>query len=144
MIKIFSDIPLLFFDFSGGEFMLVVFAFLMLFGPKKIPEIARTFGKAMAELRRATEDVKREIMSADMEKEVIDAKNTLNSLKTDILENPVLKELEKTKDNLINQSNFSPNNFSPNNFSPNNSTSANPATPNNPATTIPTPTSTSN
>lgn len=34
---------------------------LLIFGPKKLPEIGRTIGKGMAEFRKATSDFKRSI-----------------------------------------------------------------------------------
>ena len=39
-------------------FFIVAFA-LMVFGPRKLPEIAKTLGHAMAQLRRASEEFKR-------------------------------------------------------------------------------------
>lgn len=48
-----------------GELLLIFFVFLLLFGAKKLPEIARNFGKAMEQFRRAADDVKREFMDAD-------------------------------------------------------------------------------
>lgn len=48
-----------------GELLLIFFVFLLLFGAKKLPEIARNFGKAMEQFRRAADDVKREFMEAD-------------------------------------------------------------------------------
>lgn len=46
---------------SGGEFILVVLAILLLFGADKIPDFAKLVGKGMKEFRKATEDIKREI-----------------------------------------------------------------------------------
>lgn len=41
----------------GGTEVLVIFGLaLLLFGPKKLPEIGRTIGKTLAEFRRATMD----------------------------------------------------------------------------------------
>jgi sec-independent protein translocase protein TatA len=34
---------------------------LLIFGPKKLPEIGRTLGKGMAEFRRATDELKRSL-----------------------------------------------------------------------------------
>ncbi len=52
---------LLLFDFGAGEIMLVVLAVLLVFGPGKIPEIARNLGKFINEIKRASEDIKTEI-----------------------------------------------------------------------------------
>jgi TatA/E family protein of Tat protein translocase len=52
---------LLFFNISGGEMLIIVIAAYLIFGPKKIPEIARMVGKGMNELRRATNDIRNEI-----------------------------------------------------------------------------------
>lgn len=43
------------------EIAFIVFIALLLFGPKKLPEIGRTLGKGMAEFRRATDELKRSI-----------------------------------------------------------------------------------
>lgn len=43
------------------ELLLILVIALLIFGPKKLPEIGRTIGKGMAEFRRATSDLKRSI-----------------------------------------------------------------------------------
>jgi TatA/E family protein of Tat protein translocase len=43
---------------SGLEIGFLLFIAFLLFGPKKLPEIARTLGKGMAELRRASNELK--------------------------------------------------------------------------------------
>jgi TatA/E family protein of Tat protein translocase len=45
--------------FAEVTFILVLA--LLIFGPRKLPEIGRTIGKAMGEFRRATTDLKRSI-----------------------------------------------------------------------------------
>ena len=49
------------FGIGGGELVFILFIVLMLFGADKVPEIARTMGKAMAQLKNATNDIKSEI-----------------------------------------------------------------------------------
>ena len=43
------------------EIMLIMFAVLLLFGGKKIPELARGLGKGIREFKDASDGVKREI-----------------------------------------------------------------------------------
>ena len=52
---------ILFFDFGTGEIFLIVLAIFLVFGPGKIPELARGLGKFINEIKRASEDVKQEI-----------------------------------------------------------------------------------
>lgn len=52
---------LLFLDFSGGEFLLIAVVFLMFFGSKSIPGMARSLGKAVREFKDAANNVQREI-----------------------------------------------------------------------------------
>lgn len=51
----------LLFDVSGGELLLVLLFVLMFFGAKGIPDIARTMGRAVRQMRDASDSVQREI-----------------------------------------------------------------------------------
>lgn len=54
------------FGIGGGELVFIIFIALMLFGADKIPDIARTMGKIMRQVKDATNDIKYEITkSAD-------------------------------------------------------------------------------
>lgn len=48
------------FGFSGEVFFIMLLA-LILFGPKKLPELARTWGKFMAEFKRASNEFQGQI-----------------------------------------------------------------------------------
>lgn len=54
-------IVLEFLNMGGGEIMLIMLAVLLLFGGKKLPELARGLGKGIREFKDASEGVKREI-----------------------------------------------------------------------------------
>ena len=64
------SLPLAFF-FGGApstpELMLVFLAILLLFGAKRLPEIARNLGKSLEQFKRAARDVTNEIMKAEAE-----------------------------------------------------------------------------
>ncbi len=52
---------LLLFDISGGELMVILLFVLMFFGAKGVPDIARTLGRTMRQVRDASNEVQREI-----------------------------------------------------------------------------------
>lgn len=62
------------FGIGGGELVFIMFIVLMLFGSDKVPEMARTMGKAMAQLKNATNDIKSEIQKG-AEANGLDAKS---------------------------------------------------------------------
>ncbi|MCK4465371.1 MAG: twin-arginine translocase TatA/TatE family subunit [Bacteroidales bacterium] len=65
---------------SGAEIFIILVVVLVLFGAKKIPDIAKGLGKGMREFRKATDDIKKELSdsSSDIMDDVKDIKNTLN------------------------------------------------------------------
>jgi TatA/E family protein of Tat protein translocase len=61
---------------TGGTELLVVLAIaVMLFGPKKLPELARTIGEAMGEYHKATREFESEVRKAStsVDKEITTA-----------------------------------------------------------------------
>lgn len=70
------------FGISMGEIVLIFLVVLMLFGSKKIPDLARSLGKGMNEFRKATEDIKREF-----EQSTSEIKEELSQIETNIRQN---------------------------------------------------------
>ncbi len=52
------------FGIGFSELIFVIFAVLMLFGSKEIPQIARFLGKTMAQIKNATNEIKSEISNS--------------------------------------------------------------------------------
>ena len=44
-----------------GEILLIILVIIMLFGGKKIPELARGLGKGLREFKKATREIKDEV-----------------------------------------------------------------------------------
>ena len=58
----------------GGQEMIIIFVvILLLFGAKKIPELARGLGKSMGEFKKARDDFEREITRGEEEARVVPA-----------------------------------------------------------------------
>ncbi len=95
--------PLLFNFLGTFEFVIVILAVMFLFGPKKIPELARTLGKGMRKIRDAKEDIQNEIrgtMSKTEEegsvfsREIMDVGKDLKEMKSSLEEE--VRKVEKT------------------------------------------------
>ncbi len=59
-------LPLIF-DISGGELVVILLFILLFFGAKGIPDIARTLGRTMRQIRDASNEVQREIQKGATE-----------------------------------------------------------------------------
>ena len=91
------------FGIGGSELIFILLIAVMLFGADKIPEIARTLGKGMAQLKNATEDIKTEItksaeengldlksLTGGITEEIDSVKQGLNKMVSDVTpENPM-------------------------------------------------------
>jgi sec-independent protein translocase protein TatB len=67
-------------ELSIGEMLVIALAIVVLFGPDKLPEIARGLGEGVRKMRGAVDDIKTEIMK--------EADNPVSEIK---------KEIEKVK-----------------------------------------------
>lgn len=57
------DMPFYFLIFEGlgtTELLLILVVALIIFGPKKLPQLARSFGKSVSEFKRASEEFKQQ------------------------------------------------------------------------------------
>ncbi len=63
------------FDIGMQELILIFIVALLVFGPKRLPELGRTIGKGIAELKKAVHGVKEQ-----MDSELRDIKDTLSHL----------------------------------------------------------------
>ena len=62
----------------GMPELIVIFAVaLIVIGPKKLPELARSMGKAMGEFRRATNDLKNAV---NLDDDINDIKQTVDAI----------------------------------------------------------------
>jgi sec-independent protein translocase protein TatA len=60
---------------EGSEWFWIILVVVILFGPKKIPEVARSLGRSIGEFKRAKEEFRREMQSAIEEKTPSDPKS---------------------------------------------------------------------
>ena len=95
------------FGIGGGEILFIIFIALMLFGSEKIPDIARTLGKIMAQLKNATNEIKSEIQKSADTNGIKDSMKDLTSTFTNEVENVksnldtnILKDVTKAKEDI--------------------------------------------
>lgn len=52
------------FGLGFAEILVILVVALLVFGPDKLPELARSLGRGLAEFRRASNDLRRSVMEA--------------------------------------------------------------------------------
>jgi sec-independent protein translocase protein TatA len=65
---------MMFGNLGTGEIILIVLVVLILFGAKKIPELAQGIGKGMREFKKSLKDVEEDIKSEPVEKKKTEEK----------------------------------------------------------------------
>jgi len=90
-------------ELSIGEMLVVFLVILVLFGPDKIPSIARELGQGVRKMKSAVDDIKTEIMKesdnpiSDIKKEIDDIKNTVSDINP---MNDIQRHIESMKDSI--------------------------------------------
>lgn len=97
----YRGILLDFLNMGSGEIMLILVAVLLLFGGKKLPELARGLGKGIRDFKDASDGVKREIHRN------INSVDIVDDLKSAINDEPDRtvseRDYEKSQDDLHDQ-----------------------------------------
>ena len=90
------------FGIGMTELLIILGLALILIGPKKLPELARSLGKTLGELRRATDDLKETIVEEiePIREEIPDKEELKKALEKNFLgEDEEEKDTETAKDN---------------------------------------------
>lgn len=69
------------FGMGMPEILLILAIALIILGPKKLPEIAKSLGRGIAEFKKATSDFKQ---SVEVDNDFKEAKETLQDMKRDV------------------------------------------------------------
>jgi len=65
------------FDIGTQELILIFIVALLVFGPNRLPELARTLGRGVRELKSALQGVQRSIEESDITEEIKKARATI-------------------------------------------------------------------
>jgi len=86
------------FGMGMPEIILILAIALIVLGPKKLPEIAKSLGRGIAEFRRATQEFKENL---EVDNDLKEARDTIREVKED-LEDTVRKSMtENTADQKV-------------------------------------------
>ena len=80
-------------ELSIGEMLLIAVAIVVLFGPDKLPQIARDLGQGVRKMRGAMEDVKTEILK-ETDNPVSEIKREIDKVKQAAKDYNPLAELD--------------------------------------------------
>ena len=78
---------------GGGEIFVIIVAILIVFGTKRIPEMAQYLGKGLREIKKATDDIKKEILDTEIS-------NDIKDIKKEILDTDISKDIKDINNQL--------------------------------------------
>ena len=94
-----SGLPvLLFLDISGGELLVIMLVVFLVFGPEKMPEMARKAGRFMNQMKKASNDLTREF-----KKETSSLQSEFDNAQSRVKEEveSVSREINRTKAQVV-------------------------------------------
>jgi len=86
------------FGIGFPELLMILVVALLVIGPKKLPDLARSLGKGLAEFRKATDDLKDTIYSQDTDSEVKAEQAAKKHQIVKLPPTPVVEETVKTEE----------------------------------------------
>ena len=99
-----SGLPvLLFLDVSGGELLIIMLVVFLVFGPEKMPEMARKAGRLMNQMKKASSDLTREF-----KKETSVLQNEITAVQSKVKDQveSVNREFNRTKSQVTSSLNI--------------------------------------
>ena len=93
------------FGIGMPEMILILVIILIVFGPQKLPDLAKALGRAIGEFRKATSDFKESI---ELDDELKDVKKTIGDINNDIKDTINSKVVTENSDQNVYASYASP------------------------------------
>ena len=90
------------------EMILIMTVALIVFGPKKLPEIGRTLGKAVREFKKSTEDIKTRFEEQIKMDELKDIRDDLKDIKSNLSDVGPLKDFREGLNDIKKDFNVEP------------------------------------
>jgi len=90
------------FDIGGSELLVVAIVALLVVGPKELPALLRTVGRAITAIKRQAQEFREQFDEAIRESEFADLKNSVDELKSEATSGlrDLGKEIEKEVDDV--------------------------------------------